>query len=275
MTTATPTAFVLESEPPQLSDVDFTAAAVDGKKSYDDRLKTLRKHMLQIQQAYYHQGRRAVIVFEGWDAAGKGGAIRRLTAGLDPRGVRVHPIGAPRAENQARHYLFRFFQRLPTAGRLAIFDRSWYGRVLVERVEGFAAPDAWQRAYQEINEFERLLIDDGARVIKLFVHITKDEQLARFEQRLRDPVKRWKLTEEDIRNREKWPDYEAAIDDMFARTSTRRAPWCLVPGNKKWFARLAVLEHVTERLAEGVDISPPPLDPEIIRAAEAKLGITL
>lgn len=266
-----PSPIVLEKIPPRLSDVDLTSECT--KKDYEESLKDLQRLMLRIQQAYFHQRLRALIVFEGWDAAGKGGAIRRLTENLDPRGIRVYPIGAPTAEDQGRHYLFRFFANLPIPGAMSVFDRSYYGRVLVERVEGFATEAQWQRAYQEINEFERLLIDDGVRVVKLFLHIDADEQLKRFEQRLKDPVKRWKLTAEDIRNRQQWPAYETAIDDMFAKTSTEAAPWHVIPANHKWFARVTALRVITEHLANGIDLTPPPIDKELIRAAEMQLGI--
>jgi PPK2 family polyphosphate:nucleotide phosphotransferase len=268
-----PSPIVLLETPPCLSDVHFDKAIVASKSVYEKRLKKLQKQMLQIQQAYYHQGRRAIIVFEGWDAAGKGGAIRRLTEKLDPRGFTVNPISAPTAEEQGRHYLYRFQSRLPAPGGITIFDRSYYGRVLVERVEGFASEHQWQRAYQEINEFERLLMDDGVCIVKLFIHINKDEQIKRFDERLNNPVKRWKLTEEDIRNHMRWSDYEQAIDQMFTLTATQNAPWNVIPGKMKWFARLAVLEVVTHALAKGVDISVPPINPDVVAAAEALLGI--
>lgn len=228
---------------------------------------------MKIQQAYYQQNRRAIIVFEGWDAAGKGGTIRRLTEILDPRGFTVYSIGVPTKEEQGRHYLYRFQARLPIPGCISIFDRSYYGRVLVERVEGMATDREWQRAYQEINEFERLLQDDGVRFVKLFLHIDKDEQLRRFEERLHNPVKHWKFTEEDIRNHLRWEDYECAIDDMFEQTSTTTAPWHLIPANKKWFARIETLKIIAEALEKGVDTSPPAIDQGIIAAAEAHLGI--
>jgi len=231
--------------------------------------------MLQVQQAYFHQNRRAILVFEGWDASGKGGAIRRITEKLDPRGVTVHPISAPTPLEQSKHYLHRFQARLPEAGTIAIFDRSWYGRVLVERIEGFATEKEWQRAYQEINEFERSLIDDGVRIVKVFMHITPEEQLKRFEERLNNPVKRWKLTTEDIRNRAKWEEYETSTNEMFQYTSTEAAPWNIIRGNHKWFARIDVLKTVVNQLAEGIDTSPPAINPEVIQHAYEALGITI
>lgn len=251
------------------------AEKIADKDKYKSLLKKWQKKLLHVQQAYYHQHKRAIVVFEGWDASGKGGAIRRVTEPLDPRGVAVHPIAAPTPTEQGRHYLYRFQTRLPKPGRIAIFDRSWYGRVLVERVEGLAAEHEWQRAYQEINEFERLLIDDDVRIIKIFMHISADEQLARFEERLHNPYKRWKLTEEDIRNRAKWDDYVTATQDMFDYTDTRAAPWHVIHGEHKWFARIAVLKTLVKALRDGVDITPPPLDENVIALAEKKLGIQL
>lgn len=237
------------------------------------RLKKLQKELVHIQQTYFHERRRAILVFEGWDAAGKGGAIRRVTRRLDPRGVHVWPIGAPAPAEQGRHYLWRFWQRLPEPGSFAIFDRSWYGRVLVERVEGLASPAEWRRACDEINEFERLLVDDGVRIVKLFLHITPEEQLERFRKRLIDPYKRWKQSEEDLRNRTRWRDYEAAIEEMFDRTSTTLAPWHATAANSKDYARMRVLEVINDRLSAGLVIEPPVLAPEVQRSAFAMLGL--
>ncbi len=218
------------------------------EKRYSRELKQLqaRLHLLGLQ--LYHQKRPAVIVFEGWDAAGKGGAIQRLTAELDPRSYIVHSIAAPTGEDKVRHYLYRFWRRLPPRGQFAIFDRSWYGRVLVERVEGFARPDEWRRAYVEINEFERQLIDFGTIICKFWMHISPEEQLRRFEARKNVPYKAWKLTAEDWRNREKWSLYEAAADEMLLRTSTPTAPWTIVEAEDKHFARIKVLRTVAQRL---------------------------
>lgn len=256
-------------------DVDNKQYSIDDKKTYRKILKKRQKEMQRVQQAYYHQGKRAIIIFQGWDASGKGGAIRRLTEYLDPRGYRVHPIAAPSADEQGKHYLYRFQIKLPKVGTLAIFDRSWYERVLTERVEGFASDMEWQRAYQEINEYERMLTDDGVKIIKIFTHISKDEQLERFEERLRNPLKQWKLTEEDIRNREKWDEHENAINDMLELTSTEQSPWHVIPANHKWYTRIAVLETVVNALSEGVDLTPPPIDEALVRSAEHTLGITL
>lgn len=256
-------------------DVDNKQYSIDDKKTYRKILKKRQKEMQRVQQAYYHQGKRAIIIFQGWDASGKGGAIRRLTEYLDPRGYRVHPIAAPSADEQGKHYLYRFQIKLPKVGTLAIFDRSWYERVLTERVEGFASDMEWQRAYQEINEYERMLTDDGVKIIKIFTHISKDEQLERFEERLRNPLKQWKLTEEDIRNREKWDKHENAINDMLELTSTEQSPWHVIPANHKWYTRIAVLETVVNALSEGVDLTPPPIDEALVRSAEHTLGIAL
>ena len=269
-----PSQITIENNPPLLSAVDLSSSIAD-KKDYEDKLKKWQKRLLVVQQAYYRQGLRAILVFEGWDAAGKGGAIRRVTEKLDPRGFSVYPISAPTKDEQGRHYLYRFQICLPKPGTIAIFDRSYYGRVLVERIEGFAADNEWQRAYQEINEFERLLMDDKVRIVKIFMHISMEEQLTRFKERLLNPIKRWKLTEEDIRNRSKWQDYENAIDDMFAKTSTDRAPWHAIPGNYKWYARVKSLKTIVKALETDVDLSLPEVDKNVVEAAAKQLGIHL
>jgi polyphosphate kinase 2 (PPK2 family) len=221
------------------------------KDDYEERLRDLQLRMLLLQRTMYRKQRRAVVAFEGWDAAGKGGAIRRLTERLDPRGFKVYPIGAPREEEQGRHYLWRFWQKLPAPGEIAIFDRSWYGRVLVERVEGFASKAEWRRAFDEINGFEKVLVDDGCPVVKIFLHITKKEQLRRFHERQKNPYKNWKIGPDDWRNRKRWTQYERSVDDMFERTDTGFAPWILVAANHKWYARSRVLQHVVEGLEEA------------------------
>ena len=250
----------LQSAPPSLAGLDMTRRV--RRKKYERKLVRLQDRLREVSLAYRAQHRRAVIVFEGWDAAGKGGAIRRMAWPLDPRGLKVWPIAAPTPEEQGQHYLYRFWKRLPRPGQMVIFDRSWYGRVLVERVEGFAAKAEWRRAYDEINEFERMLDDDGIRLVKLFFHITPEEQLARFRQRLSDPLKRWKLSAEDLRNRSRWSEYEAAIEEMFRKTSTVPQPWTAVPANDKKYARLAAMRAVVERLGKAVDTAPPGLEPE-------------
>jgi polyphosphate kinase 2 (PPK2 family) len=240
--------------------------------TYDVRLTELQKKLERAQHAYLFTGDRAVIVFEGMDAAGKGGTIRRIAWALDPRSLKVWPIGAPDAIEQKQHYLQRFWTRMPSNGQLAIFDRSWYGRVLVERVEGFAKPQAWKRAYGEINDFERQLTDEGIRVIKLFLSVSRDEQLKRFEDRLRDPLKRWKLSYEDFRNREKWDAYVKAIEDMFDKTSTRHAPWHAIQSDHKPSARLAAIDIIVEALHKGMKWREPEIDPEVLKIARKEFG---
>jgi polyphosphate kinase 2 (PPK2 family) len=242
------------------------------KADYENRLAELQLLLRRIQQAYLGSGERGIIVFEGWDAAGKGGTIRRMSAVMDPRGFKVWPISAPNDVDKAHHFLYRFWERMPPLGAIAVFDRSWYGRVLVERVEGLAGKAEWSRAYREINEFERMLHDDGARIVKVFLHISAEEQLKRFEQRLNDPLKRWKLTYEDFRNRDRRPLYEAAIEEMVGRTSTEIAPWHVVPADDKKFARIRSLELITEVLAKDVDLRPKPLDEEAKALARAVFG---
>lgn len=219
-----------------------------GRAEYEKAKETLQNQLHLLAYQVYEQRRPVVMVFEGWDAAGKGGAIKRLTEKMDPRGYVVHPIAAPQGEDKTHHYLYRFWRRLPEAGQIAIFDRSWYGRVLVERVEGFCPPEAWQRAYSEINQFERQLIDFGASVFKFWMHISQAEQLKRFKERERTNYKSWKLTDEDWRNRGKWADYEAAAEDMLLKTSTHPAPWTIVEANDKLHARIKVLTTVAEKL---------------------------
>jgi AMP-polyphosphate phosphotransferase len=200
-------------------------------------------------------------VFEGWDASGKGGAIKRLVFPLDPRHVRVVQFAAPTHDEKRHHFLWRFWPSLPGWGGMAVFDRSWYGRVLVERVEGLASRDEWNRAYEEINNFERGLADEGMVLIKFWLHISSEEQLKRFNKREKDPLKSWKLTEEDWRNREKRSQYEEALEDMLARTSVEpHAPWHLIPADSKHFARVAVIETVIAEIEQGMrrhGIDPP------------------
>lgn len=256
---------------PALKSAD-TSQRLD-RDSYERKLKTLQIKLAQIQQAYLFSGKAAVILFEGWDAAGKGGTIRRISAALDPRSFKVWPIGAPRQYYLQRHFLLRFMERLPPNGSITAFDRSWYGRVLVERVEGLTPKKRWKAAYQEINDFERMLTDDGTRLVKLFFHITPDEQLRRFEERLRNPMKRWKLSYEDFRNRRRWDDYATAIDEMFARTSTPNAPWCLVPANDKKFGRVTAMTEIVKTLSRGVKLGAPKLDESVLAEAKEQLNV--
>jgi polyphosphate kinase 2 (PPK2 family) len=235
-------------------------------------LEPLQIRMLQIQQAYRRDRRRAILVFEGTDAAGKGGAIKRLTEKLDPRGIKVWPVGPPTPEEQGRHYLYRFWMHLPAPGQIAVFDRSWYGRVLVERVEKLTPKAACERAYDEINAFERMLADDGARVVKLFLEIDRQEQLKRFRERALVPYKRWKLNEADIRAHGLWNEYRKAQREMLRRTSTRAAPWHAIDANDKNRARIEVLRVVTGALSEGVELASPELDPKLRAGFEKLLG---
>jgi AMP-polyphosphate phosphotransferase len=241
------------------------------RDAYEGELDKLQKKMLALQQTYFHEKRRALIVFEGWDAAGKGGAIRRMVQTLDPRGVHVWPIAAPRADEQARHYLYRFWRRLPLPGTFAVFDRSWYGRVLVERVDQLCAPADWKRAYREIVEFERQLTDDGVRIAKVFLHISPQVQLKRFADRLEDPTKRWKLTQADLDAYLKRDAYQEAAEDMFAKTDHASARWRLVQADSKWRARTDAIAYVIDVLGKGIDTSPPPIDKKLVKAAKALL----
>lgn len=250
---------------------DHEGAAKD-PRHYRRKLKKLQARLQRIQVAHIVHRRAAVVMLEGWDAAGKGGIIQRMVAEWDQRVFEVHPIAAPTAAEKKRDFLWRFRRRLPRPGEIAVFDRSWYGRVLVERVEGYATPGEWGRAYDEINAFEASLADGGTTLVKLFVHTSQEEQDRRLLARLQDPWKRWKTGPDDYRNRARRADYLAAMADMFARTDTGAAPWFAVAGDNKKAARLAALEHVADRLEAEVPMAPPPLDPELERVARAALG---
>jgi polyphosphate kinase 2 (PPK2 family) len=241
---------------------------------YERSLVSLQGTLQLIQQAYLGTSQRAVLVLEGWDTAGKGGIVRRLGWALDPRSFKVHPIAAPDEHERAEQYLQRFWRRLPENGQIVAFDRSWYGRVLVERVEGFATDKEWRRAYREINEFERLLIDSGVRLVKLFLHITPGEQVRRFRDRLIDPMKRWKLSYEDFRNRARWSDYEMAVEDMMEETATKHAPWHLIPANNKPYSRVAALRILAGRLGKNVSLEPRPIDPGLFKEAKRALRLS-
>jgi polyphosphate:AMP phosphotransferase len=231
---------------PVLRHVDLSPRA--DAASYSRQLAELQALLHLLGTQVYRQRRPVVLVFEGWDAAGKGGAIQRVTEELDPRSFVVHAIAAPSGEDALRHYLYRFWRRLPPRGQIGIFDRSWYGRVLVERVEGFARDDEWRRAYDEINEFEHQLVAFGAIIAKFWLHISADEQLRRFQERQTVAHKSWKLTDEDWRNRERWPQYEEAADEMLRRTSTADAPWTIIESEDKRYGRLKVLRTLVQRL---------------------------
>jgi polyphosphate:AMP phosphotransferase len=222
------------------------------KKRYEEQLEEHQGTLNRLSRDPRFRDRALVVVFEGVDAAGKGGTIRRITAALDARVVRVVPIAAPTEEERAQPYLWRFWRNLPRRGHVTIFDRSWYGRVLVERVEGLAQPAAWTRAYSEINDFEEQLVTSGVVVVKLWLAISKEEQIRRFKAREATRFKRYKITAEDWRNREKWGDYQAAAGEMIDRTSTEIAPWTLVPANDKYCARIKTLETVATRLADAL-----------------------
>lgn len=233
-----------------LSRVDLSVSVE--RPRYEEELESLQQRLFRLEHELYQRRKPAVIVYEGWDAAGKGGNIRRLTQGLDPRGYEVVPIAAPTAEEKAHHFLWRFWRGLPKAGHISIFDRSWYGRVLVERVEGFCSEDAWRRSYREINEFERQLANFGTVIVKFWLHIDSQEQLRRFEDRQSRPEKQWKITDEDWRNRAKWPAYETAVADMLQETSTTYAPWTILEANCKLYARVKALRTVVDALERAL-----------------------
>ncbi len=229
-----------------LDNLDLTQTIADDE--FDHELARLQSRLNVLQRRAGKRGVSTILVFEGWDAAGKGGAIHRVTGSLDARDYQVIPIAAPTDEERAHHYMWRFWRHLSRAGRLTIFDRSWYGRVLVERVERFATEAEYMRAYGEINHFEEQLVTDGILLVKFWIHISKAEQLKRFRDRSRTSYKRWKITDEDWRNRKRWDEYTVAVNDMVARTSTKIAPWTLVEGNDKNFARIKVLKTLADRL---------------------------
>jgi len=241
-------------------------------KAYAARLQPLQYRLRAIAIAYVRQRLNGIVVVEGGDTAGKGGAIRRLTAELDPRHYAVWPIGAPSAEEARHHYLWRFWRRLPERGRIAVFDRSWYGRVLVERVDGLAAEARWRHAYDEICAFEASLVADGTRLVKLYLHVSPNEQRARLAERMADPYKHWKVSAADFRAYVLRDRYAAAATEMFRRTSTAAAPWHVIAGDDKHHARLAALETVIEAFGKGIDVAPPPVDAETARLAREVLG---
>jgi len=251
---------------------EFEVDADLERDDYETQLNALQQQLEKIQAAYIDQGLKAVIAIEGWDAAGKGGLISRLIGTLDHRYTKVWSIGAPNKAEIEHHYLWRFWQRLPGAREIAVFDRSWYGRVLVERVDEITPEADWQRAYDEINAFEALHIADGMRIVKLFLHITQDEQDKRLEERIKTPWKRWKTGPDDYHNRSMRAAYIDAYEDMFDKTSTVAAPWTVIAANDKKSARLKGIETVVAALSEGVALEYPPADPELVAIAAKALG---
>lgn len=232
---------------PKLSEISLADKTMT-EEEYRKELKLCQSRLQALHNELYKKKIPVIIAYEGWDAAGKGGNIKRIAAALDPRGYEVHPIASPEPHEKARHYLWRFWNRLPKDGHIAIFDRTWYGRVMVERLEGFCSENDWQRAYNEMNEFEKELYDWGAIVIKFWVQIDKDTQLERFTMRQNTPEKQWKITDEDWRNREKWDLYEEAVDEMLQKTNTTYAPWFVLESNDKKYARIKALKIVIKEI---------------------------
>jgi len=233
--------------PSRLEQVDLSLQ-LESKKAYEKELKQWQIRLLGLQQALRNSEHALLIAFEGWDAAGKGGAIKRLTSPLDPRGFRVYGIGPPSDLERQHQYLWRFWTRIPARGQLVIFDRSWYGRVLVERVEGFCPERDWRRAYNEINDFEEQLSDAGVLVLKFWLHISEEEQLKRFRERENDPLKSWKIGPDDWRNRSKRAQYLEAAEEMFDQTDTKHCPWRVISAEHKWNGRIEVIKTVVEEV---------------------------
>ncbi|WP_419465948.1 polyphosphate kinase 2 family protein [Bacillus spongiae] len=230
-----------------LAELDLNQKIVS-KQEYKKELKKYQLKLLGLQRKLVDHKLGCILVFEGWDAGGKGGAIKRITQSIDPRGFEVHATSAPTLEEKQYPYFHRFWSRIPKYGKIGIFDRSWYGRVLVERVEGFASEDEWKMAYEEINHFELYLSGRNYIVMKFWFHISREEQIKRFKERQEDPLKHWKITEEDWRNRDKWNEYEVAVEEMLDRTSTKASPWNVIEGEDKRFARIKCLRLITERI---------------------------
>jgi polyphosphate kinase 2 (PPK2 family) len=233
-----------------LENIDLTHRL--DEKRYERRINELQVRLRALHYRIYDVRLPVLALFEGWDASGKGGAIRRVTETLEPRGFTVSAFAAPRGEEKTRHYLWRFWRALPRAGHLGIFDRSYYGRVLVERVEGFCSEDEWRRAFREINEFEAQQVSAGMVLCKFWLHLSKEEQLRRFKDRERDPFRSYKLTADDWRNRARWDDYLAAVEEMLARTSTPYAPWTVVEANDKLYARVKVVKTIADAMARAL-----------------------
>ena len=234
-----------------LAKVDLTKSYTE--KEYHKKKKKLQKKIRKLHGELYRRQIPVIIGFEGWDAGGKGGAIKRLTEKMDPRGFTVNTTAAPNDYEKAHHYLWRFWKNVPKKGHVAVYDRTWYGRVMVERIEGFCTKKEWQRAFKEINDMEAQFVQSGAIVLKFWMQIDKEEQRKRFEERQKNPEKQWKITEEDWRNRDKWDAYEEAVNEMLIRTSTPEAPWVIVEGNCKYYARIKVLEAVIEAIEKRLE----------------------
>ena len=228
---------------------------------YERRLSALQRELSLLQTSYVKRGYRGVVVLEGWDAAGKGGLVRRMGWCVDPRYFRVWSIGAPKDHERREHWIKRFWDKVPQDGHIAVFDRSWYGRVLVERIEGYAEEGDWRRAYSEITAFEQTLTDEGYRLVKLFLDISPETQLKRFQERFANPEKRWKITEEDLRNRARWHLYEEAYAEMLEKTSGPSAPWLRLDGNHKRKLRLQAFQAIIEGLGNGVEVHEPQVSP--------------
>jgi polyphosphate kinase 2 (PPK2 family) len=256
---------------PSLDKIEMEDVKID-KDDYEDKIDKLQHRLLDLQIHGLRTGRRVLIGIDGWDAAGKGGLIERIVGQLEPKSVQVWRIGAPTREEQGRHYLWRFWDRLPAPGNWTIFDRTWYGRVLVERIEDFCSRDAWKRAYREINEFERQLADDGVRIVKIMVHVSAEEQKQRMIARLDDPHKHYKIGLEDFRNIAKRKAYIEAYDDMLEHTDTEWAPWHVIATDNKMHARLKGLEIIEKIVGKGIDNLEQPLDPKIAEAAHKLWG---
>ena len=246
------TAHQFELSPcPKLADVKLDGKVLQPSKYYDE-LKKNQKELARLHGKIYKKKIPVILLFEGWDAAGKGGAIKRVSYALDPRGYEAVPIAAPDKRELNHHYLWRFWNNLPKSGHITIFDRSWYGRVMVERLEGFTSPERCAMAYREINEFESELVREGVIILKFWMQIDKDEQLRRFTDRQNTPEKQWKITDEDWRNREKWDEYENAVDEMLMKTSTKNAPWNIIEANNKLYARIKVMDIIIDSISEYI-----------------------
>jgi polyphosphate kinase 2 (PPK2 family) len=258
---------------PILDQIEMIDGPID-EKDYEKEVEKLQHRLLDLQVHHLRTGGRVIIGIDGWDAAGKGGLIERIVGGLEPKATQVWRIGPPTPEEQGRHYLWRFWTRLPAQGNWAIFDRTWYGRVLVERIEGLCSVEAWKRAYREINEFERQLADDGVHVVKLLVHVSAEEQKRRMIARLNKPHKHYKIGFEDFRNIAKRKEYLEAYHDMLERTDTDYAPWHVIATDIKEHARLKGLRILDKQIGKGMETPVQPLDPKIVEAAFKLWGWT-